>query len=191
MKTYGQYVAEDYDTFGSPFGSSGASAPTANPATDKQIGFIVRLAEQHSADLDSILNGREWSEVTKIEASAIIDTFLNMPKPPTTPKHKIEIEDGMYRVSLDGGPEMTIYKVQHAVHGSGHQYAKKLVFEDGSWIFKYASGVVFKLRPEHKMTLEDAKAFGALYGTCCVCGRTLTDEKSIEAGIGPICAGKF
>lgn len=184
MKTYGQYVAEDYDTFGSPFGPSGAPAPTANPATDKQIGFIVRLAEQHSADLDSILNGREWSEVTKIEASAIINTFLNMPKP--TPKPRDEIEDGMYRF------DETIYKVQHAVHGSGRQYAKELVqYADGSWGFEYARGIVYKLRPEHKMSLEDAKAFGALYGTCCVCGRTLTDEKSIEAGIGPICAGKF
>jgi hypothetical protein len=56
--------------------------------------------------------------------------------------------------------------------------------------FEYESGAVSKLRPEDRMTLEEAKAFGALYGTCCVCGRTLTKEESIEAGIGPICAGK-
>ncbi len=42
-----------------------------------------------------------------------------------------------------------------------------------------------------KMTLEEAEEFGALYGFCCRCGRTLTDENSIEAGIGPVCAGKF
>jgi hypothetical protein len=41
------------------------------------------------------------------------------------------------------------------------------------------------------MTLDQAKAFGALYGACCNCGKTLTDERSIEAGIGPVCARKF
>jgi hypothetical protein len=40
------------------------------------------------------------------------------------------------------------------------------------------------------MTVEEAKAFGLLYGRCIVCGRTLTDEKSIADGIGPICAAK-
>jgi hypothetical protein len=48
-----------------------------------------------------------------------------------------------------------------------------------------------KLSDETLMTLEDAKEFGRLYGMCCQCGATLTDEKSIEAGIGPVCAGKF
>lgn len=107
--------------------------------------------------------------------------------------------DGMYR-NPDSGE---IFKVQVAVHGSGNLYAKKLVVEsdavrdaDGKIVepgivrFEFAKGAVAKLRPEWKMTLDEAKAFGALYGTCCVCGRTLTDEGSITAGIGPICAGK-
>jgi len=29
------------------------------------------------------------------------------------------------------------------------------------------------------------------FGICCCCGATLTDPNSIEAGIGPICAGKW
>jgi len=29
------------------------------------------------------------------------------------------------------------------------------------------------------------------FGICCCCGATLTDPKSIEAGIGPICASKW
>lgn len=99
-----------------------------------------------------------------------------------------ELEDGMYL--RDG----IIYKVQHAVHGSGKQYAKQLVRDEDDatdWHFEYAVGMVYKLGPSMKMSLEQAKEFGALYGTCCVCGRTLTDENSIEAGIGPICASRF
>jgi hypothetical protein len=79
------------------------------------------------------------------------------------------------------------------VHGSGHLYCKRLVPGDGygsKATFVYAPGMMPLLSAKTKMTLEEAKAFGALYGTCCVCGRTLTDEKSIAAGIGPVCAGK-
>lgn len=36
-----------------------------------------------------------------------------------------------------------------------------------------------------------SQAFGHALGVCGVCGRTLTDDQSIAAGIGPICAGKF
>lgn len=57
--------------------------------------------------------------------------------------------------------------------------------------FEYAAGAVGRLTPNHKMGLEQAKEFGALYGTCVVCGRTLTNEDSIAAGIGPVCAERF
>lgn len=36
-----------------------------------------------------------------------------------------------------------------------------------------------------------AKAYGQRTGTCCVCGRELTAEESIERFIGPICASKY
>jgi hypothetical protein len=97
-------------------------------------------------------------------------------------------EAGMYQ--LDG----VIYKVQLAVHGSGNLYAKKLIpgadFGDKAR-FVYVPGAISKLTADDKLSLEQAKAFGALYGSCCVCGRTLTDEDSIAAGIGPVCANKF
>jgi hypothetical protein len=93
----------------------------------------------------------------------------------------VEIEDGMY--VLDG----EVYKVIHAVHGSGRQYAK-LLTKSG---FTVAPGIVSRLRSEHRMTLDQAQKYGRLYGVCCRCGTTLTDESSIEAGIGPVCATKF
>jgi hypothetical protein len=111
------------------------------------------------------------------------------------PTRRAPAEEGMYR--KDG----VIYKVQVAHHGSGRPYAKELVFREGrdmgdsglkgTWHFEYAPGAVRELGPEHQLTLEQAKEFGQLYGTCCVCGRVLTDEKSIAAGIGPVCAGRL
>ena len=57
--------------------------------------------------------------------------------------------------------------------------------------WEYAPGLVRQLRPEHKLTKEQAQAFGQLYGVCCICGATLTDETSIAAGIGPICGKRW
>lgn len=105
--------------------------------------------------------------------------------PAPAPAQRFEpATDGMYL--RDG----VIYKVQVAVHGSGNLYAKQLVREGDRWAFVFAPGMIRKLHSGHRMTLEQAKEFGALYGTCCVCGRTLTNEDSIAAGIGPVCAGK-
>lgn len=85
-----------------------------------------------------------------------------------------------------------IYKVQRAVHGSGHLYAKMLVppTNGGGSQWVYGPGIHKQLTESMRLTREEAVRFGKLYGVCCICGRTLTNEDSIEAGIGPICAGK-
>lgn len=98
-------------------------------------------------------------------------------------------EAGMYQ-----HPDGRIFKVQKAVHGSGRLYAKLLVPPrefGGRAEFKYTAGAIFELNPDMQMTMAQAKAFGALYGTCCNCGATLTNEKSIELGIGPVCRKWF
>jgi hypothetical protein len=100
-------------------------------------------------------------------------------------------EEGMYRRVREC--DATIYKVQRAVHGSCNLYAKKLVvtgsaeYGNVKVTFVYAPGALKGISAEDKLSYADAKAFGALYGTCCRCGRTLTHELSIALGIGPVC----
>jgi hypothetical protein len=102
-----------------------------------------------------------------------------------------EVTEGMWKLGD------RVIKVQRAVHGSGHLYTKELVkgfFVDDSWVFERLTGgmKILRTNPEaHKMTLEEAVQFGKLYGVCCRCGAILTNEDSISAGIGPVCAGKF
>lgn len=104
------------------------------------------------------------------------------------------LDSGMYKIGAE------IFKVQIAVHGSGRKYAKQLevqTHERGMELaqpvgkFIFCAGAIRKIRPEHKMSLDEAKAFGKIYGVCCKCGRTLTDETSIENGIGPVCGASF
>jgi hypothetical protein len=129
-----------------------------------------------------------------------------------TPIKQAVTEAGMYKHND------TIYKVQMAVHGSGKLYAKKLIVEDaghdvqegccgevinGKCVrcgfafgkqykarFDYAPGAMKMLSADERLSMEDAMAFGRLYGSCCVCGRTLTNELSIHLGIGPVCGGR-
>lgn len=148
------------------------------------FAFLLSLKEQ--LEHGRTLSDKQYSGAAKCMAKE----SRRSPKPEG-------VTEGMYRTE-DG----TIFKVQRAVNGSGNLYAKQLVrdvqvgnvfgaVDQGRWKFQYVQGAISKLRLEDKMTLEQAKEFGALYGTCCVCGRTLTDETSISEGIGPICAGRI
>lgn len=211
------------------------------PATEKQSKFVISLAQQRltgdvlEQELADVERGR-WGrrsisqEIQRLKAMPKLPaefrdngrTFIppgedgaatlggyHIKNPTETTgdgQTAVDLEAGMYR--LDG----VVYKVQLAVHGSGHPYAKSLVelnecavcgdqYDDEhfsltehefkpTFKFQYHAGAIRKLRPEHRMTLEEAKEFGKLYGTCCVCGRTLTNETSIEEGIGPVCGGR-
>lgn len=112
-------------------------------------------------------------------------------KAPTTQiairKPKV-ITEGMYKVGE------TIYKVVRAVNGSGFLYVKKLVHKSGSRgsFQRVCEGGMKLLEAEGvRLSEEEAKQFGKLYGFCCCCGRMLTDEESIRLGIGPVCKQKY
>lgn len=94
------------------------------------------------------------------------------------------LEPGMY--ARDGH----VYRV--VLSHAGRPYAKVWVESDDDTParFEFAPGAIRDLRPEHRMTTEDAKAYSRRIGACCVCGKTLTDPASIERGIGPVCADK-
>lgn len=161
--------------------AGGITTSSAEPATARQLSLITTLREER--EMTEVQRAVHVSTLSKVGASRYIDELIGQPYVPKESRRSVEIgeiTEGMYKVGD------AIYKVQRAVNGSGHLYAKRL--HGGTFV--YEVGAMARLRPEFKMTLEDAKKWGALYGTCCVCGRVLTDERSIAAGIGPVCAGK-
>lgn len=179
--------AKGEDPFGEP-----VEAPKA---TEKQLAFITKLAEERGkvVDLETVK--------AKTQASRIIAELLAMPKAVRTVKGQRvdEPADGIY-VDKDEDGNDHIFKVYKMVHGSGRQGVKRLVKTvhvggalDGSpkGTFVYM-GLAAKHLPAsaRKLGLEEAKAFGRIYGFCVKCGATLTDDNSIAAGIGPVCAGK-
>lgn len=163
-----------------------------NTATAKQVAFIRRLVEEKDltgtpisvAVEEGMLDDLLFT-IDKRDASSLIENLLSLPRKAAASPAKAEVPEGMH--ILKGH----IYKVQRAVHGSGNLYAKELVRQDEErWTFDYAPGVIRNLSEGTAMTLEQAKEFGALTGTCVYCARELNDERSIEAGYGPVCADK-
>ena len=143
-------------------------------------GFLASLQEQ-------VNSGRTLSPRQREAAQRIKDEQIARPEPSTdVTQPRGEVVEGMYR-----NPEGTIWKVVKAVHGSGRLYAQRLEIDGTSGHFEYDGGAIRRIDPAWLMTLEQAKEFGSLYGFCVRCGATLTDDVSIKAGIGPICAGRF
>lgn len=168
-------------------GSGTGHKTYSDDASDKQRAFLRSLVNERFTDdalaqwLDKI-NGR----LSKSAASGMIKLMLDTPKLVKAPtstvarESSVSLTDGFYRV------EGTFYKVQLNQAGT-RLYAK--VWDVDRW--EYAPGGMKGLKPEHKITEQDAAEFGALYGRCMKCRHRLTDEYSIAHGYGKVCASRL
>lgn len=156
--------------------------------SEKQESFLRTLLarKQPEADADAIINGINGLSAQGGQPRGAASTMIDILKarPDAKAKDAVKLEDGIYQI--DG----QVRKVYHTVHGRNEQVAK--VWDENSRSFEYVGKRGLRgLTPAHKMTLAQAKEFGAIYGICCNCSATLTDERSIEEGIGPVCAKRF
>lgn len=114
------------------------------------------------------------------------------PTAAAVPAYEWSVEDsGIYRDPTSD----SIFKVYRNRAGT-RMLAKRLevsVSDDGdvSGSFEYAGMASRFVQPAWRMSLDEAKTYGTIYGVCVNCGATLTDETSIAAGIGPVCAKRF
>lgn len=183
--------------------------------TAKQLGYLSNLLDQADRLLSERerITGCEWPEATaevarmrdtdgrtRREVSAMIETAkrnnglvqaelesLGWEDVPTMrpANGRTYVATGMYQVGD------RIFKVLPSRNSDRH-YAKELTGEPGDgYSFTYCPGAMGLIREEHKMTPEQAAEFGRLTGSCCCCGRLLTDPQSIADGIGPVCKGKY
>lgn len=148
-----------------------APAATSIELIEKQMHEMVRVAEL-----------REDAQVAEFKANR--DAALL-----TATKPKIAVtEPGMYRRGGD------VFQVIWNKAGT-HLYAKLYVptYVAGKlhkFEFTYDKGAIFSLDAGDRMTVEEVGQLGRDTGWCWVCHRKLTVQKSIEAGIGPVCAKK-
>lgn len=68
------------------------------------------------------------------------------------------------------------------------------VIEAGGNLKRFArmtDAMLATLRDVEARGIDAVQEIGRATGRCCICSRMLTNEESIKAGIGPICAEKF
>lgn len=203
--------AIDYKNGGRP-----ALPSNVQPASEKQVQFVKKLLAEKNlamiAELALAIQDSLESGLTKQAASAAIDALLPLPRTALAHDDGNAVGEGYYL--LDG----TAYKVVKA-KGSGNLYAKKFVAApapcpghldhstpsafDAPFLYcaepcgavkagyEYAPGAMRLLTGAARLTLEQAAEMGRATGTCVVCGRLLTAEESVLAGIGPVCAARL
>ncbi|HEY6020994.1 MAG TPA: DUF6011 domain-containing protein [Candidatus Paceibacterota bacterium] len=200
-----EYTNEPRNSSGERGNSGPPSRPTTRrptmergqlPAgiTPKQRDFIATLVRDRDVDIDYDIDG-----LTAKQASALIDMLKKAPyraakNPGQRYAGNSAVKPSSNLHAVDAGiyvVDDTVYKVQVS-KSTGRPYALRLVINAyGSADFVFESGLIKLIRPEHRISIEDAAEFGVRFGVCCQCGRTLTNPESIERGIGPICLGKL
>jgi len=165
---------------------------TKTPASAAQITFYGSLSATFATRMGGLAGtpeqatakATEWASTQSMKTvsdaiTSLKDKIAAMPKPAAP-----VVEVGYYATEKD-----TFFVTQSK--STGKSYAKKWAVKYGmkkaTWV--YAPGVIYSLAGQTPMTLEQAKAFGHSHGYCIRCGAQLTDPKSVEAGIGPVCAG--
>lgn len=192
-------------------GAAAAIATQHVPASDKQVALIKRLAAErdwnptgtggdyrrgNNTEADTITDVIAGEAIDKRDASAAIDYLFGCGKVAVRPAAEITRDHT--------GPwvHATTWNVYRVYYGrqSGRMLAKIWVpFEHavpegeptGDWEYAGAADRFIDPARDHKMTRDEAAAWGQNSGNCCVCGADLDDPQSIDRGIGPVCWGKM
>lgn len=187
------------------------STTIAAPVTEPQKSFLRKLASERvitylgatAVDRVAAINAAIADNLTKQQATTLISNFLQKPKDVAAinvpaPRAVKQVDPALTPGVYDVNGQVFVVKPNQKKTGL---YAKRLVEIAGERLnanndrvnieFVYAPGVIFEIKPEQKMALEDAKVLTIRYGRCIVCGRRLKAGKSVEQGIGPVCIKSF
>jgi len=158
--------------------------------TEKQMFWVRKLCEPVADTAKANLG--DFSRVLGLFATAS-DAGLKHPK---------------VRLQLNDGSPIVL-----AVAGSNSKYAGQINVTDGKpfgsnvWYGRVNSEGQFMLSPKIAANTAAcvtallvnfatnpagvASAYGHATGNCCFCAKTLTDQRSVSVGYGPICADKY
>jgi len=171
-----QGISRELAYYGVPRRNINAPAGTFRPATSGGIYEIDWAPEttQH--------------ETPAQPAPVRPSTRPSAPVPPAVPV--AQVTAGIYRV--DG----RVYQVKPNREGT-RVYAKRLVEIGGTRVtdagtfanidFRYEAGAIFRIRPEHRVSPQEAAELSVRYGRCMMCGRMLRAAQSVTRAIGPVC----
>jgi hypothetical protein len=139
----------------------------------------------------------EWSdmvpaEMTFNEVSTLINRLKNAPVKGAAalPEPGVYVlEDGTLVKVKENKTKTNRYSLRWEVINGERLNELGDAHVHGQWV--YAPELRSQCKEEKRMTVDQAKEFGLVFGQCCNCGRTLVASKSVLAAIGPVCIKKF
>lgn len=166
---------------------------TSKPASDAQLKYIKALLADRTEAM--ALHGYAVTEyqlltLSSLGASRTIDKLKMLPR------DKKASASSARRVHPDVTPGMyllgeQVLKVIPSQKADGRLYVAALRSKPegaaSSFVSKGQLHLLYKLTPEHRMTADQAAAYGSVFGRCCCCGKLLTVPLSVERGVGPTC----
>lgn len=186
------------------------------PATEPTINYVQDLLAERdltaSPKFRELTASMDESEVnthlarlrqkarsmTQAQASAWIDRLKVLPKKHVatvpqrgaTPKVKSDVPAGHYAVTGEDGTT-DFYRVDRPADGrwAGYIFVQLQLSETYQRVpLRNIQTILDKIAKDGPE--QASKRYGKELGRCGVCNRTLTNNESIEAGIGPVCAAK-
>jgi hypothetical protein len=202
-----------HDTVGEARDCYSSGAKVAPAASNKLVSVASERQQKYIQDLilERDVSGIEMPTVLTVSAaSELIKTLLARPKVqpaadipiiatppgylqdllPDIPHARYAIQEIDFTISPE--PVWKFYQVDKPQEGrwAGRTFLKAQA-SDELWPIRDKA----RIRVVLEAILHDpTKAmidYGRQIGHCAICGRTLTNEESIAAGIGPICAGRY
>lgn len=175
--------------------SANVTGPTATvkqlPATEKQISYLMSLRAAKTPQVDPE-EALAWARSAgRYAVSVRIDELKAMPNATTgTGAPTSNVPAGRYAVDGESGQTVFV-KVDRPTEGPfrGRVFAR---VQAGDELHRVSPAVRDALlaKIEAAGAETSSRRYGREIGACGVCGRTLTDEDSRAAGIGPVCQSK-
>lgn len=181
---------EVYDWLRNARGSFGSSlynaVQTYGNLTEKQLAAVVKVIEKNKAEAAERAAADSAPAITE-SVLPVVDAFKKA-KMLGAKRSKIRLSEVVFSLAPDSGKN------------ADHIYIKS---KNGTYLGKVAPAGVFSssrdCTPELREVilrvgadpLTAAIDYGRMSGECACCGRELTDQQSIDEGIGPVCKQKF
>lgn len=162
--------------------------------------FARSLLLQHQRTGD--LSHRQWEAAER----SIIAARAKATQRAAAPVVDISRIEALLGTARDNGLKKPVFRASGLAFSfapdTGTNAGAVYVKQSGEYVGKLMHGQFFRVRTtpdDVAQKLIDIAAdprgkaidYGRETGTCACCGRTLTDPKSIELGIGPICIENF
>jgi hypothetical protein len=163
-----------------------------NPDTKKLVGSLRRFTGNHFAmSLVDFYDKKNYLSPKQMSAGSTLVRKL------TVNEHAYSwsiLADGLY---IDSNEDETFIQLYKVVTLDGKRVIRRRGVDSPSWSSLVDNGFshqrILKLLGDGDIRLlsfDEMVEIGRKTGLCCICGRSLDDEKSVEAGIGPVCAKK-